>query len=504
MLRYSCLHSSFSRGKIKPGSEMNMGKINKEQFLATLFCPTYGWLLRSGLTQEQLSPAEKLRIEEGLEIHQRARGLFPGGIMVSGNNEVSVRTTQQLLLDPNTTVIFEATFIYQDYVTKADVLIRDNSQWKIIEVKSNVNDDKELVDDLSYTTFVAQSAGLQISNCSLLLVSKDYRLGMSDENLFKEIDHTAKVLGRANEFRELSVEIAHTLSSSEKPAPELRWECKGCDIFEQCCGENIENHIFDLPRISHTRFCQLKDMGVIIVEDIPGDFELSDSQTRVRQAVLSGKPIVDREGLRSALNSIVHPAYYLDFETVQTCIPLYENIAPYGQIPTQYSLHICRDIGEVVEHKEYLADPEHNCSRTLAERLLRDCGSEGSIVVYTSFEKTIINRLAESFPDLKDELEGLVRRLVDLHAILRRNYYHPGFHGSYSIKKVLPVVVPDMGYEGMVVDNGLDASALFANMAKGRYNREQASRVRESLLEYCGVDTMAMVRLVEGMELIVE
>jgi hypothetical protein len=112
----------------------------------------------------------------------------------------------------------------------------------------------------------------------------------------------------------------------------------------------------------------------------------------------------------------------------------------------------------------------------LAENLIRDCGSEGSIVVYTNYEKTIINGLAGSFPDLAEELNKLVGRLVDLCEILKRYYYHPDFHGSYSIKTVLPVVVPDMGYEGMEVDNGLDASALFAYLAKGKYNREQANR----------------------------
>jgi len=474
-----------------------MGKINKEQFLSTLSCSTYGWILRYGLSQKQLSPAEKLKIEDGLDIHKKARGLFPAGVMVSGSNETSVQTTQQLLSDPNITVIFEATFVYGNYITKADILMRANSRWKIVEVKSNVNADKKLIDDLSYTTFVAQSAGLQISTCSLLLVSKDYRLGMSDENLFQEIDHTTEVFEQAEKFREQSSKIDQTLSSHEKPAPKLRWECKKCEIFEQCCGENIENHIFDLPRISHTKFCQLKDMGVIRIEDIPDDFKLTDSQNRVRQAVLSGEPVVDSDGIRNALYSIVHPAYYLDFETVQTCIPLYPGIAPYGQIPTQYSIHICSGVGTVVDHREYLAEDDRDCRRTLAKNLIRDCGSEGSIVVYTSFEKTIINGLAGSFPDLAEKLMGLVRRLVDLHGILRNNYYHPEFHGSYSIKKVLPVVVPDMGYEGLVVDNGLDASAQFAFMAMSRYDREEASRVRKGLLEYCGVDTMAMVRLVQ-------
>ncbi len=148
-----------------------------------------------------------------------------------------------------------------------------------------------------------------------------------------------------------------------------------------------------------------------------------------------------------------------------------------------------------MEHREYLADPDTDCRRELAERLIGNCGDAGSIVVYSSFEKTVIGGLAEMFPDLKEELGKLVGRLVDLHKIIRECYYHPGFHGSYSIKKVLPVLVEGLGYDNMEIGEGMDASAVFAYMAKGKYDREEVGRLRDSLLEYCGLDTEAMVRL---------
>ena len=129
--------------------------ITKNLFLSTLTCPTYGYLQLSQPTQ-QLSPSNQLRIDEGIEIQQRARALFSTGILVSGDNITSSKTTQKLLSDPTIDVIFEATFLSTPYITKADILIRNNSSWKIIEIKSNVNMSDDLIDDLAYTTMIAR------------------------------------------------------------------------------------------------------------------------------------------------------------------------------------------------------------------------------------------------------------------------------------------------------------------------------------------------------------
>ena len=470
--------------------------ITKNLFLSALQCPTYGHLQLSQ-SQQPTSPSEQLRKEEGIEVQQRARLLHPTGVLVLGNNITASNITKQLIAHPFLDTIFEATFLTKNYVTKADILVRSHSKWKIIEIKSAVNQNDDHISDLAYTTMIARKAGLEISSCSLLLVNKEYRLGMNDEKLFIEKDITAQVLDRIRDFEESYDSIAEILSKKEKPDPEPKWECKGCEIFSECCGEGIENHIFDLPRISHTKYCQLRDMGIVEIGDIPKDFELTAPQEIVRKAVVGGEAVIDRDGLKEALGSIEYPCYYLDFETMQTAIPLYEGLAPYEAIPFQYSLHVGSEV-EIIVHKEYLADPSRDCRRELAEKLIRDCGSKGSIVVYTSFEKTIIKSLAELFPDLKKELGKLIDRLVDLYKIVRECYYDPGFRGSYSIKNVLPVLVPELGYDNLEIDNGLDASAVFAFMAKGdRYSEGEVDRIRGELKEYCGRDTEAMVRVVE-------
>ena len=133
----------------------------------------------------------------------------------------------------------------------------------------------------------------------------------------------------------------------------------------------------------------------------------------------------------------------------------------------------------------------------MAERLISDCGNKGSILTYTHFEKTMIKGLMKLFTDLEKPLNALIDRIVDLHEIIRKNYYDSEFRGSTSIKKVLPVVVPELSYDGMAIGDGMLASAVFAYLAKGRYDSSEIVKIREELLEYCKLDTLAMVRLCE-------
>jgi len=240
-------------------------------------------------------------------------------------------------------------------------------------------------------------------------------------------------------------------------------------------------------------------MGVLSIKNIPGDFTLTDKQSFVRKAVKTGQ-IMIKDGPKSAFGKIVYPAYYLDFETANTGIPLYPGIAPYTQIPFLYSVHQCSAPGKIVSHSAYLADTAVDCRRQLAENLIRDCGEKGTVFSYSGFEKQIIKGLIECCPDLKDSLEKLISRLVDLKEILAKYIYHPDFRGSYSIKKVLPVLVPDMSYENLEIQDGGEAMAQFAWLVRGRYQGEEIEKVKNSLVRYCGVDTLGMVRVHERVE----
>ncbi len=475
-----------------------MRNVSKNIFLNAIVCPSLGWKVRNGILTTQnneLPLGERFRIEQGKEIHKRARDVYPNGVLIEDFNvEAAANRTRTLMADPNVSTILEGTFIIDGFTTKADILIRDGNSWHLIEVKSKVNDEKQLIDDMAYTAMVLGRCGTDISKISLMLISKEFRLGMGNEELFREIDHTAEVLERVGEFQLFWGLVESETRSETQPEPELRFECRKCEIFKDCLNRGIENHIFDLPRISQPKFDSLKESGILSIEGIPNTFPLTPNQARVRECVINNVPFIGHR-LGNELSSIVWPAFYLDFETVNTVIPLYENVAPYTQIPTQYSIHKCSGIGQVNVHSDYLAEPDRDCRRELAERLINDLQGEGSIIAYSSFEKRVINELAGLFPDLSDELNSLIARIVDLEAIIRKQFYHPDFHGSTSIKRTLPVLVPDMTYEGLEIVEGDSAMAAFAYMALGEIIGNEAETVKINLLKYCKQDTLAMVKL---------
>jgi CRISPR/Cas system-associated exonuclease Cas4 (RecB family) len=435
-------------------------------------------------------------MEQGKEIGRLARSLYPEGIFVNElSSPAAAARTRDLLANPDTHSIFEATFLAGSYIAKADILVRDAKSWELIEVKSSVVAKDELIDDMAYTTMVAQVAGFSPSTISLMLIDKNYRFGMPVERLFVKTDMTEQVLARVEEFKTAFDYVDSVSSTPEEPEPRLIFNCKQCEYFSECVGEGVQSHIFNIPRLRQTAIEELIASGIISIRDIPDSFSLSDNQRRVVECVRRGTMQVDPV-LRQKLAGIHWPVFYLDFETMMTALPLWPNIAPYEQIPVQYSLHICESSGNIIRHMDYLADPHRDCRRELAKRLIVDLKGEGSIITYSSFEKTTISALSRIFPDLADNLQSLIGRIVDLEPCIKC-INHPEFCGRTSIKIVLPVLVPDLSYEGLEIANGDAALVTFAMMAQGKMGADEMERKRAALLEYCTMDTLAMVRLHE-------
>ena len=273
-------------------------------------------------------------------------------------------------------------------------------------------------------------------------------------------------------------------------------------ILTPAPDRKVREHIFNIPRLSEKTFLELTSSGCISIHDIPQGFRLTPGQAKTVRCVQCGEISVDPD-LAEKLDKVVWPAYYLDFETAQLAIPCYPDLAPYDSFPTQYSIHFCDCCGNIIEHRDYLADPQRDCRRELAGLLIDDLDGDGSIITYSSYEKTMITGLSRLFPDLQGPLTSLLDRIVDLEPCIKC-IQHPKFRGRTSIKVVLPALVPDLSYDGLAISNGGNAMITFASMIMGLYSAEEMQQKRVELLEYCRLDTLAMVRLHEKLHEMVQ
>jgi hypothetical protein len=322
---------------------------------------------------------------------------------------------------------------------------------------------------------------------------------MEANRLFEIVDKTSEVNTKAAEFDAAADAAAAALFAAEHPAPSLSSACRRCDFFpSECLGAGIEHSVLELPSLHPTKLKKLGAIGVIGLLALPEDFELTDRQKRVKDSVASGDPFKNPD-LLAALQALQWPCHYLDFETVATTLPLYENHACHQQVLTQFSIHHLARLGAELTHSEFLADATRDDQRTLAVRLIEALGTEGSIVVYGTFEKTRITAMQTMFPDLSEQLGSILVRLVNLNAIVTDNVYFPAFRGSSSIKNVLPVLVPELSYEGLAIADGDTAITRFARMARKEIAGADIEVTRAQLLEYCKLDTLGMVRLHEAL-----
>mmetsp|Transcript_37514 Transcript_37514/g.58598 ORF Transcript_37514/g.58598 Transcript_37514/m.58598 type:complete len:341 (-) Transcript_37514:30-1052(-) len=327
---------------------------------------------------------------------------------------------------------------------------------------------------------------------------------MPAKERFAKIDCTEELFSPTGALQDLdgrvrkadSVEfVAEITRNKEVPQAQAKPHCKGCACFADCVGEGLDHSIWELPRLRGKRFDEIAQQGYDLSE-ISGD-GLTMGQRMHFQCVKSKKVMVNGRELQKSLNKMVFPLYFLDFESFSTIEPKYERLAPMQTVVTQYSLHILETPEGPLTHKEYLADATKDCRADLLQSLIQDLDASGSIVVYSSYEKTQLNACSELFEESSVQVAALISRLVDLEKIIKGNVNHPQFRGRTSLKVTLPALVPSYEgrYKNLAINNGADAAVAFDRLQSGTLQTGEIAQIRKNLLEYCELDTLALVEL---------
>jgi len=478
--------------------------LSKSRFLAGLQCHLRLWYqcFERELIPE-VPPSQQAIFDAGHEVGELATQLFPGGILIDEPyflHKQAVQSTLQAMQDPDVKSIYEAAFAYDGVRIRVDVLERlDDGSWNLVEVKSSTSIKEVYYPDVAVQFYVLEGCGLKINRAGILHINNQYIYdgqNLDLESLFSFGDLTDETMWMQPEIPGQLEELKGMLAVDSAPEIQPSRHCHkpyDCEFWDHCTKDMPEFWVYNISGIGQEKLDELADLGIQAIRDIPQTFPLSQIQDRIRASVSNRQEFIS-EQLEAELNDVAYPVHFLDFETIGVAIPRYAGTRPYQTIPFQWSDHILYENGNL-DHREYLCNEDKDPREEFTQTLLDALGTKGSIFIYTTYETGILNSLIEHFPQYAEELQSVIDRFVDLYAIIKQHYYHPKFYGSFSLKYVLPALVPEMSYENLSIQDGMQASLDYLRMIDAKTLKDEKARIRDDLLTYCGQDTLAMVKI---------
>lgn len=490
-----------------------MRTLSKSRLIAHRQCAKRLWLEVNRPELKSESGATQALYAGGHAVGDLARALYdPDGtgtlIDAQAEGYSSALGRSEALLD-GAAPIFEAGYTADGAIFFADVMERETRDgiggWRIVEVKSSGGVKDYHRDDAAIQAYIARRAGVTLTSIAVAHIDTawvypgngDYR------GLLREVDVTPEAFAAWDEVERWIADAQATLALADEPA--VRWSrhCSkpyDCGYVGHCKASepDVDAPSHWLPDVRKAALkSAIHEDYVRGMDDIP-DALLNPLQLRVKRHTLSGTRFFDQEAAAAALAGLGYPASFLDFETIMFAIPIWAGTRPFTQIPFQFSLHVVSGDGSV-DHSSFLELTGSDPSRGLAEALVKSCPVEGPVFAYyASFEKGVIESLAEANDDLSDQLRAIAARLVDLLPVVKSHFYDPLQRGSWSIKKVLPAIAPDLSYDALEgVQDGAMAMAAYLEAVAPGTSPARKSEIGDQLDRYCALDTFAMIRLWE-------
>ena len=482
--------------------------LSKSLYTRAIQCPKALWLKK--YKPEVLTPPDasaKAVFETGDAVGELACQLFPEGEEVAFTRDYDemIATTKEYI-DEGVQNIYEATFNYDGILVMVDILHIDEEGVSLYEVKSSTSVKDIYLHDVSIQHYVLSNLGFSIKSANVVHIDNAYVRGdvLELDGLFSVVDVSDEVMEMQENIPKLLEGFENYLDDKvSEPNIDIGSHCKKpyeCDAKDYCwkVQRNIpEYSVFNIFNLGSKKQVELYEQGIVDIKDIPDSFTMTAKQRQAVRNHKAGVTHIDKEAIKAFVDTLSYPIYHLDFETFQQAIPEWKGISPFMQIPFQYSLHIEHEDGRL-EHCEFLAVDGEDPRELLARRLCEDIPRDVTVLAYNmGFEKGVIKKLAFEYEALSSHLLAINENMKDLMTPFQQKHYvTPSMNGSYSIKYVLPALVPEMENAYTELDdvqNGTEAMSAFSSMSK--LEEDEKERLRASLLAYCKLDTLAMVRV---------
>ncbi len=452
----------------------------------------------------EFDPATERRFDQGHEVGVVAREVYGSGTLVTLNGDVSaaVERTQSLLQSLRAPV-YEGTFLHDEVLIRADVILPASAGARVVEVKQSTSVKETYPDDCAIQAWVIEQSGFTFSAFALAHINNQFAYQGDGHygNLFTEVDMAEPIGALRAEVPRWVHDAKSVVESRRAPEIKVGRHCATpypCPFTECCHLEEPEFPVKKLPHLGKLAG-QLEAEGIADIRDIPDGRLEKPLHERIRRVTISNQVELD-PAAAEIVRALSFPRHYLDFETIAFAVPIWKDTRPYQQLPFQWSLHVETE-PRTLAHSAFLDISGQLPLRACAEALLDAVGTVGPIIVYTSFEATCLKDLARCLPDLAERIAHVLGRLFDLHKLLHEHYYHRDLKGSWSLKVVLPTIAPELDYANLEeVADGEAAQRAFLSAIDPTTNATRKEELRLAMLRYCAHDTLALVRVAQWVE----
>lgn len=486
-----------------------MQLLSKSDFLKYQVCPGYLWLWKHKKEVVPVDDEEAIerRLEQGNEVERYARELFTAGVLIESKGQTAREETERLV-SSGVKTIFQATVITgKGLLAMADIIDFDevSQSWTLYEVKSTNSIKPEHNIDITFQKVAFEDAGYKVNQTAVIHLNKEYvRKGKIEPSKLLVTSNNSEFTVRGTDaVRQQAYDALAYIQQTDEPkgcSCRLKSKGKHCPTFPHLNPDVPEYSVFNITRIGGKNLALLVDGNILNIHDVPDDIKLSVAQRNQVEVAKSEQPIINKQAIGELFSHLEYPLYFLDYETVSTALPMFDNYKPFQQIPFQYSLHVLSEPGGELQHYEFLSETgEYAPVADLLKAMKSQIGDTGSVVVwYKGFEAARNREMGEMYPEYADFLSGVNERVFDLMDIFSKQYFvHHKFNGSSSIKKVLPVLVPEFSYKELDIQNGATASIRWYDAVTGGMDDSEMANTFDALLKYCCLDTLAMVKIYE-------
>jgi len=485
--------------------------ISKSQFIKYFQCYKYLWLykFKKHLLPEEVSSQQQKLFDEGYLFESYAQKIYPDGIKVEGMFDEAVANTKKAIKEGHR-ILFQATAKTKTLFAMADVFVWNDttSKWHIFEIKSSTEVKNIHLIDLAFQKICFEAAGYEIGSVNLIHVNNKYiKKGAIDHtkltdfvSLTKDIDDLIK---------DVKFDIDKALKLTEEPEePDIKIlkQCKSpyeCPFISYCWKDFPKHNIHNIAGgLSVNKLEDLMDRGIIDIKDIPEDYLTSKKSILHHKVVKHEKTLIDKPNIQKELAKLKYPLYFIDYETYSPVIPMFDGYRPYQRIVFQVSLHVQEEPNSELKHYEYLCRDKKDPTEALSKELQKRVTKPGTFISWNAvFEKGCNKEMGIRLPEYQEFYSDMNNSMFDLMQIFRKGYYvDRDFHGSASIKKVLPVLVPKLSYKDLNIQEGGTASESWAILTDQKKEQQEKDKLYTDMLKYCELDTLAMVEILKFLQ----